>query len=246
MSPADKPRNQAPYAAEACPTVLLDDAPASEDMFALDGKIGPHERIAETLTQIIRTRQAGGKMIGLEGGWGSGKTTVVNLMQRALKEDSQTRIIVFDAWAHEGDPLRRTFLETLIGELQAECTTAGSLVKDAWIRRRDWKSTLEELAHRHKSTITRTLPKSTAFGRWLAATALLVPIGLVLFKTGLDAGVTLRGAPDLRPAWTFIIGLTLSLSPGIVSLVFFLLHQGQQSKRRIRPQSNSRTDFEIF
>ena len=75
----------------------------------------------------------GGRAVGLEGGWGAGKSTIVRLVAEKLKgtSASSTRIAVFDAWAHQGDPLRRTFLEQLIQCMQ----DAGWVDRDEWDER---------------------------------------------------------------------------------------------------------------
>ena len=93
-----------------CRTQLIPDTPAEVDAF------GPHERVAKAIAELVRS-EAGGKMIGLEGGWGSGKSTAVNLLKKELESDPNVAVAVFDAWAHQGDPLRRTFLERLIAEM---------------------------------------------------------------------------------------------------------------------------------
>ena len=75
-----------------------------------------HKRIADKLFEIITARNEDGMTIGLEGEWGSGKSTVVKLLQERLKAEKADKTFVFyiDAWEHEGDHLRRVFLETLI------------------------------------------------------------------------------------------------------------------------------------
>lgn len=94
---------------------LLVDTPAIKDEF------GTHERIAEAIASAIKSED-GGITIGLEGGWGSGKSTVINLVKKkiSINENKNATIVLFDAWAHQGDPLRRTFLETVISHLQNE------------------------------------------------------------------------------------------------------------------------------
>ena len=79
---------------------LLDDAPASEDAF------GSHKRIANALTQIVKEEQ-GGRAIALVGTWGSGKSTVIKLLGQNLEANPQDyKLVCFDAWSHENDPLR--------------------------------------------------------------------------------------------------------------------------------------------
>lgn len=90
---------------KACRTILLPDSPAQTDAF------GSHERLASAIAELISS-DTGGKSIALTGSWGSGKSTVITLLKSKL--EAYARVFVFDAWAHEGDPLRRAFLERLI------------------------------------------------------------------------------------------------------------------------------------
>ena len=59
---------------KTCSTVLIDDSPAIEDAFSASGVLGPHDRVAKAIADL--TNEPGGKMIGLEGGWGIGSHTV--------------------------------------------------------------------------------------------------------------------------------------------------------------------------
>src|SRR5205809_57795 len=96
---------------DTCPTRLLSDEPVSSDAF------GPHKRIAHAIAELIVSNEAEGLSIGLEGSWGSGKSTVAKLLTDLITPEKNTAVVSFDAWAHEGDPLRRTFLENLIRNL---------------------------------------------------------------------------------------------------------------------------------
>ena len=88
-----------------CATRLLPDTPADADAF------GSHERVARSIAEVVET-ESGGKAIGLEGGWGAGKSTIVRLISQKLSHAKARthKIAVFDMWSHQGDPLRRTFL----------------------------------------------------------------------------------------------------------------------------------------
>lgn len=169
--------------------VLLEDAPAPQDAF------GPHKRVAEAISDLIKSDEPGGKAIGLEGNWGSGKSTVVGFVREALEHDKRYSIINFDAWAHQGDPLRRTYLEAVIEVLQ----------KENWIKDKTADETKEVLANRRKQTTTRNKSRPTGFGVALGAALLLVPIGTTLLSNGLQR--------SFRGMWT---GGILTLAPVIV------------------------------
>lgn len=55
--------------------------------------------------------------IGLFGKWGSGKTTILNVLTKKLRND-KVAVVNFDVWKHEGDALRRTFLIELVEQLK--------------------------------------------------------------------------------------------------------------------------------
>ncbi len=76
-----------------------------------------HENVANSIAELIKAED-GGLTIGLEGSWGSGKSTVISILKEKLSKISSIKLIQFDAWAHQGDPLRRIFLEALIDEIK--------------------------------------------------------------------------------------------------------------------------------
>ena len=191
-----------------CPTRLLDDTPVSEDSFA-----GPHKRIAQALATIIESGEAGGKTIGLEGAWGSGKSTIINLTSGLLQKTEHISLFRFDAWAHQGDPLRRTFLESLINHFKSE---------PVWIPREKqhkWEQRLLELAKRRRRTETHTTSKPTFFGKWVAVATLFVPLGIALFNNGLDQGIKIIWDPSRPLAWKIPLGLLFSFAPLSVLLI---------------------------
>lgn len=98
---------------------ILSDDPANDDAFS-----GGHKKVASALAQIINTAEPG-RIIGLLGGWGSGKSSVVKFLQDELKGKKSSaglrnEVFVFDAWKHQQDPIRRAFLECLIYKFKLE------------------------------------------------------------------------------------------------------------------------------
>ncbi len=66
---------------------------------------------AETLNNIIQTCNPP-FTIGLLGGWGSGKSSIVKTLQEKFNNDQESKIKVFiyDAWKYSKDSFRRTFV----------------------------------------------------------------------------------------------------------------------------------------
>ena len=213
---------------ELCPTNLLDDSPAEDDEF------GSHERVAEAIVQLLETEDEGGKSIGLEGGWGSGKSTVVRLIEKKLSQTKtgDFKVAVFDMWAHQGDPLRRTFLQSLIGQLRHW----------KWVNQKTWMQRQEELAQRRSEEITREIPRLTIVGVIFAFLLLSIPIGSALIA----ASATLLAAQN-TPAndthiWNigyFQLGMLLMLVPAIFYVIAIVaenflgtsMSDGKQRKR---------------
>lgn len=77
-----------------------------------------HREIIGTLKKIVCSANYN-LTIGLFGGWGTGKSTIVEVLREELKE-KKIPLILFDVWKHEGDALRRTFLKELDDQLSAD------------------------------------------------------------------------------------------------------------------------------
>ncbi|WP_412560903.1 P-loop NTPase fold protein [Winogradskyella sp. MIT101101] len=75
-----------------------------------------HEKIVSTLKDIV-LRSPQSFTIGLYGDWGTGKSTIITSLRKELYE-SEVPLILFDVWKHEGDALRRTFLNTVVNDLK--------------------------------------------------------------------------------------------------------------------------------
>jgi hypothetical protein len=223
-----------------CRTITLTDEPEENDAFS-----GPHQRIADALVGLIQPADAKGISIGIEGSWGSGKSTVARLLTGKLKGDENIATVSFDAWAHEGDPLRRTFLETIIRTLQER----------KWIKKDDWDERIEELANRREVVKTKDSLSITRWGRVIAFTLLLIPIGSAFITAALRENVTLYRGPV---AWKFLIffliGLLLTFTPLLVlllkikeepDLLSLLFNKGPTEKTTITSKTVNPTSIEF-
>ncbi|MCG0239779.1 MAG: KAP family NTPase [Firmicutes bacterium] len=118
-------------------------------------------------------QEEGGKAVAILGSWGSGKSTIVELLKVELSKgggESQAEVFVFDAWSHDRDPLRRTFLEQLIDFLNQK----------GWIDKEWSEHTKKVLARREKKSIQKRTPQLTPMGLVAAVATLLVPLGTAL------------------------------------------------------------------
>ena len=93
---------------------FLSDEPLKADEIH-NAKFG-HEGIAETLKKIIMICPTP-FTIGLFGRWGTGKTTIINILCGKLEQE-KIGMVKFDAWKHEGDAFRRTFLKEIVKQLK--------------------------------------------------------------------------------------------------------------------------------
>ena len=97
---------------------LIRDVPADADEFFGAG----HKRSAVALAEAVRQLSDRDGAIGLEGAWGSGKSTVINLAASNFAQDGaeQYRVFTFDLWLHNPDILKLAFLEEFIAWSKSE------------------------------------------------------------------------------------------------------------------------------
>lgn len=214
-------------AAQTCMTILLDDVPKPKDEFSNQelNLFGPHQTVARVIADMIQAPEPKGISIGLEGSWGSGKTTVVKLLGQALKDAENITLIQFDAWAHEGDSLRRTFLEKMIKHLQKLkwVDKDKEAVKDKY----KWEENLEQIANRKDVTVTRDFPKLTNWGKAVGLLLLLIPIGGALFGAALKEPFTFTNTGAI--AWRFIFFLVAGILCSFAPLLLLVTKQGRAS-----------------
>ncbi|MFA5161087.1 MAG: P-loop NTPase fold protein [Elusimicrobiales bacterium] len=174
-----------------CRTKFLSDNPADSD------NLGGHRKIAEAIADIVRDSEDE-MTIGLCGEWGSGKSTIIRLLGKELSEDTYA-VFTFDAWAHQGDPLRRCFLEAICVFLFRE----GCIDEDKY--------------HKTKELLAiRQMPVITQDGIAFAFSLLLVPIGIKLLCFSMPLPII--GA--ILCAFPFISGIHLwTNSPNTLSLL---------------------------
>ena len=187
--------------------ILTDDA-VTEDK----SRNQTHKNIAEQLYNVISDSATPGLTIGIEGKWGSGKSTVIKILNEKLKGDKGTFVFYIDTWAHEGDPLRRIFLESFIEKIKK--TACFQSLKE------NIKSGLDkiqgEIQYKQKRTVVSRIPEIDRVGKITAALAFLVPFGTVIVDHTYD-DVTIKFG--CSPHWIFLLGCILTIAPFIVFIV---------------------------
>lgn len=187
---------------ESLEFTVMDDSAADEDWL----KDGTHQKIADRLFDLITKPDTKGLTIGLEGSWGSGKSTVVNLLRKKLEETHEAFVFYIDSWVHEGDYLRRAFLEGFVEQLQEKGVDSQKLEKIK-------NEITNKVVVKHNDTSPKTKPLGTALA---LMSIFLLPIGFSFIDNSCD---TLTLGSDLSPNWLFIFGIFLVSIPIIVAFV---------------------------
>jgi hypothetical protein len=100
---------------------VIVDTPTSEDLFHGKG----HERTALSLADAIMSFDNDDRAIGLDGPWGSGKSSIVEIAARHLASIADRKKIhhhffTFDIWKSQGTGFRRSFLEHFVSWAMTE------------------------------------------------------------------------------------------------------------------------------
>lgn len=121
---------------------FLDNKPIGKDLF--EGK--SQERIANVIVDIIKDDKF--KVIGIDGGWGTGKSNLVKIVDEQLPNHN---FFLYDVWGHQEDEQRKSILVELTDFIT---NTTKSLVTN----KDDWKKNLDLLLASTKETTTINQP----------------------------------------------------------------------------------------
>ncbi|WP_282939912.1 P-loop NTPase fold protein [Paenibacillus sp. RC67] len=194
-----------------CKTLFLEDVPTVSNDFAA------HNRLSKTIINVIQTEEVS-KTIALTGQWGSGKSSIISIMRK--ETDSNIKFVEFDAWEHEGNLLRRSFLETLLDSLEY----------GKWIKGEDWKETRTRLSKKLKVTDTKSIPVITREGKHFIMASALSVVGLlginkISYPTQNTSGVlTWQTIPQIAAPiqmWGGVLLALMAISPVLV-LFYYL------------------------
>ena len=208
---------------------ILHEAVATDDKFPDK----THEKAANALFDLMESSDRG-ITIGLEGGWGSGKSTVVNFLRNRLVDQSNgTLFFLFDAWAHKGDPLRRIFLESLVDNIDSNGNSE---------KLRKLKG---EISGRKKIVEVKTKKTTSRLGGLVSLSAILVPVGAaVLSGLNYDLIQMPWNAWGKPPNYPLLIGFFFAVAPAWVLL--WWRFRGDRDKGRKKTWFAGDKQWDVF
>ena len=156
---------------------FIKNSPIGEDQF--EGQ--SQHTIAKSIAELLESNSC--QMIGVDGGWGTGKSNLVLIVESLLSEKG-FYFFTYDAWGHQEDIQRRAILEELTDNLTRNNANFDS---------KKWKDKLKSLLAKNKETNTTAKP-SISLGIILSALAIvLTPILKIVTEnicnTYLKAGI---------------------------------------------------------
>ena len=95
---------------------FLSNQPIGEDRFEGHSQ----DKIAKSIADLIVNNNS--KMIGIDGGWGTGKSNVVKIIEKLINSSGSNKyhFFTYDAWGHQGDLHRKEILNELISFLSGK------------------------------------------------------------------------------------------------------------------------------
>jgi len=189
--------------------MFIRDEPADEDFFST------HTALAQAISRTIVTNPKV-RTIGLLGRWGSGKSTVLRQLDRELPKLAPDRHLIFtyDAWLHQHDPVRRSFIEELVAFSMARGITQSQ----------DLEEQIKELLGQVRKSDEEITPRLTPDAKSLLLSLLPVPLGLALLSLDVIKGTF--GSDVSRAAQaTFVCAGLLIITPAVV---WFLRYIGRR------------------
>lgn len=160
----------------------------------------PHESVANSLFDLLRNHpEIENPVIGLEGSWGSGKSQVIRILQRLVKDnnlDKDYKFVNYDIWSVQEDLTRKSFLDAVLSDAKED--------NDIF----ETKELKEDYDKLNATVFIRTT-KTFPLVRLFFATILLIPISIFL----VDAFANFLG--DDFDTW-----LTYDELKGLLSLIF--------------------------
>lgn len=99
-------------------------------------------RYVESLTSVCTAREIAPVAMGVFGSWGSGKTSLMRMMEKALEDAPRVRTVWFNAWQYDGkEELQSALIAAILARVE-EGKTLGQQATDLLKRLKDSASVL--------------------------------------------------------------------------------------------------------
>jgi hypothetical protein len=154
---------------------FISSKPHGKDMY--EGK--SQERLTKAIANHIHSTEKSmnkhqvPRIIGLEGTWGAGKSNVIKQLITELNDDYY--VFEYDAWGHQEDLQRRSFLETLTTELIKNKILIGT-ASGSTNNKVSWNEKLNNLLAKKVTSTHKSIPKFNRGALYTAIVLSLTPI----------------------------------------------------------------------
>ena len=153
---------------------FIDNIVVGEDLF--EGK--SHTLIAQNISNLLQSNKSC-NVIGIEGGWGAGKSNLIKLIEKDTKQNGKFHFFIYDSWGFQNDFQRRSILENL----------TSYLIDDAkLLKGKEWNGRLLQLLSRTKTINSKVVKELNAISKCTIIYSLLLPFANILF-TKLPDGI---------------------------------------------------------
>ena len=150
------------------------------------------EKTADVIINDIKNSEFG--IIGIDGGWGSGKTNLVKIIKKKLSVNKFS-FFIYDVWGHQEDEQRRSILEEL-----TQFISSNKLVDE-----KKWDKKLKKLLAKTKETNTQKKP--------------ILSLGIIISLVSLLLIPFLKSVGDnITSSWKYLV----YLSPFLILLFSYL------------------------
>lgn len=181
---------------------FISDLPCGEDYTEGKAQKRLAKAIADYITSADSNNNTTRRIIGLKGEWGTGKSNVIKQIQEQLKENYY--IFEYDAWGHQEDLQRRSFLETMTEQLlnnpkYNDFLSKNKKVVKSWESDKktiEWKEKLDELLAHKRITHNKSIPMFNGGALVAAVFLALTPISSFVAER-LESQKTIENIPIL-------------------------------------------------
>jgi hypothetical protein len=155
---------------------FISNRPSGSDLYEGKSQEKLSQAIADYISSVDDEKNPSqiSRILGLEGYWGAGKSNVIKQLKSILINTYY--IFEYDAWGHQEDLQRRSFLETLTQELTANNFLVGKVAQNDYEKSISWDEKLKNLLAHKIIRTNKTLPKFNAGAFWTALFLSLTPI----------------------------------------------------------------------